>query len=181
MRKLFKLNGTNHGDDITDAVFGTVFDKKLLAEMTWTGKTAQKGVKKISLKKYSAILNLTSGLAMEGSKSYSKNECEKHITYNVLKYAYRSKSGNAKKTAVVDPKQTESSNEMMAPKAAPETAQSTSQASAIHESQEKPIMPTCTTTTPSSIRHQYAPPPFYGSYNNQLYYPNYNQPYYQGL
>lgn len=76
------------GDKITEAIVNTLFEKKFLATISWTGK-GSKGVKNEPMSRYSRCIDLVSQLATAGGKLYTKDLCEKHIKYKILKYAYR--------------------------------------------------------------------------------------------
>lgn len=79
-----------------------MFDRTFLSDITWTGKTNQKGVKKIALKKYVRILDLASNLTKASCSSYSTEKCEQYIKYEILKYAHKGANKENENLVVVE-------------------------------------------------------------------------------
>lgn len=69
----------------------TVFQDDFVKNITWTGKTNSKNVKKLSLKKYEKIVGFIADLAFAADKTCTQKKCEENIIYKVFKYAYRNK------------------------------------------------------------------------------------------
>lgn len=57
--------------------------------MTWTGKSAVKNQRKVSLKKFKTIIKLISQLCVSANRDYTEKLCEKDIIYTFLKYKSR--------------------------------------------------------------------------------------------
>lgn len=84
------INGENaqkKGKDIIVSVAEAIIDPNILPEFTWSGKSNDKNKKKIKFAAYKEISGIIHTTCRRADSSYSVRECEKDLTYIVLKYA----------------------------------------------------------------------------------------------
>lgn len=66
-----------------------LIDRVFLKEFTWTGKTAQKGVRKIPFKQFKRILDLLFTLVKTNDQHYPLDIFEENMKTGILKHAYK--------------------------------------------------------------------------------------------
>lgn len=106
-------SGAAIGNVVNEAIFDAIFDKTFLARVSWTGKSSKKDQKKIKLKDFKRVITLIVEICIAACKTYTKDLCERHIIYHIVKYAYRetaSSQSRAKSTANSSTKTSETQN-----------------------------------------------------------------------
>lgn len=66
-----------------------IVDRVFLTNFTWTGKTAQKGVRKIPFQDFKRILDLLFTLVKRHDEHYPLVAFEENMKKGILKFAYR--------------------------------------------------------------------------------------------
>lgn len=83
-------NGGKKGGKVIKSVFDALIDSKIHSLFTWTGKSGN-GQKKMAFSIYKETIGLIYTVIRLADTNYSKKDCEKNLTYKVLKYAATSK------------------------------------------------------------------------------------------
>lgn len=83
-------NGDKNGGKIVKSIFDAVVDSRIHSLFTWTGKSSN-GQKKMAFCDYKEIVGLFYTVVHLADSKYSKKDCERDLTYKVLKYAATSK------------------------------------------------------------------------------------------
>lgn len=150
-----------------------IFSDDFLCEISWSGKSNVKSLKKIALKKYTGIRNLIFELCNIADKQCTELACENILKEKVIKYAYRNKKvANAEDITAVMTAQDDSSNadHDKAPVAELTARPSTSQSNAFHHGnsfQYNSSYPQNMSYYQSQSQYQYTPNEY-----NYYYYPN---------
>lgn len=94
-------NGDKKGDKIIKSLFGTIIDSQIHSKFTWTGKSSHQQTK-IAFCDYKDVIGLIHAVVRLYDGTYSKMNCEKDLTYKVLKRAVNQPSKQS--TTTSDPK-----------------------------------------------------------------------------
>lgn len=79
-------SGDKNGGKIIKSLFDAVIDSRIISMFTWTGKSSN-GQKKMAFSEYKEIIGLLYTVVRLADTKYSKKDCERDLTYKVLKYA----------------------------------------------------------------------------------------------
>lgn len=83
-------SGDRNGGKIIKSLFDAVIDSQIHCLFTWTGKS-NSGQKKMAFCEYKEIVGLFYAVIQLADSKYSMKDCERDLTYKVLKYAATSK------------------------------------------------------------------------------------------
>lgn len=155
------------------------FSDDFVCEISWSGKSNVKFLKKIALKKYTEIRNLIFELCYIADKQCTELACETILKDKVVKYAYRNKKvANAQDITAVMTAQDDSSNvdhdsasTSQSNSASTNQNPSTNQSNALHRGnsfQYNSSYPQNMSYYQSQPQYQYTP----NEYNHYYYYPN---------
>lgn len=82
--------GEKTGGKIIKSIFDAVIDIRIHSMFTWTGRSSI-GHKKMAFSEYKETISLLYTVSRLADTKYSKKDCERDLTYKVLKYAAASK------------------------------------------------------------------------------------------
>lgn len=89
---MMKVNGDNGQLDASKIIkkfVVSIFDAKLLAQFTWSGKSGEKGVRKFVFKDYKSIVQIIRRTMMACDSSYTELQFEQDMVKKVMKVAYK--------------------------------------------------------------------------------------------
>lgn len=86
MHKIGGTSGTANGEKVLKPVVLSIIEKKMLANISWTGRSAE-GETKIPLSAFRNIVKLISSICQTADSTYDEVECVEHLKYKILKYA----------------------------------------------------------------------------------------------
>lgn len=79
-------SGDKVGGKIIKSVFDAVIDSRIHCMFTWTGKSSN-GQKKMAFSEYKEVIGILYAIIRLADAKYSMKDCERDLTYKVLKYA----------------------------------------------------------------------------------------------
>lgn len=86
--------GGKKGGKIIKSVFDALISCEVAHHFTWSGKSTP-GQKKIAFSTYKEIVGIIYAVVRRADPGYCRKDCEKDLTYKVLKHAHARYTGNS--------------------------------------------------------------------------------------
>lgn len=87
LTKIGGEKGNAQGAKIVEPLVHALITPKMLATISWSGRSGKGKEKKIPFSKYNNTINLITSICNKADSKYTSDECVKDIKYKILKYA----------------------------------------------------------------------------------------------